>query len=113
MLRLFVITREQRQANEAKTMPQVRLDDCLLYYDDRGRGEPLVLLMGLGGSHSSWGEPFLSALGRSFRVIALDHRGTGRSTRGSRDYSIGGLADDASHAIERLGFGRAHIFGLS
>ncbi len=102
-------------------MPQVRLDGCLLYYTDSGAmnggksgdREPLVMLMGLGGSHRSWGEPFLSQLERSFRVIALDHRGTGRSTRGSGEYSIRVLADDTAGAISRLGLDRAHVFGLS
>jgi len=102
-------------------MPQVRLNDCLLYYTDsgqmrngkRGDAEPLLLLMGLGGSHRSWGEPFLSQLERSFRVIALDHRGTGRSTRGTGEYSIGGLADDAAQVISQIGLTKANVFGLS
>ncbi len=94
-------------------MPQVRLDDSLIYYSERGRGEPLLLLMGLGGSHRSWGEPFLCALEQSFRVIALDHRGTGRSTRGRVDYTISRLAADAAAVLDRIGAGSAHVFGLS
>jgi 3-oxoadipate enol-lactonase len=94
-------------------MPQLRLADCLLHYDERGNGPPLLLLMGLGGSSRSWGEPFLRALESRFRVIALDHRGSGRSTRGSAPYSIPLLADDAAAALAGLGLQRAHVFGLS
>lgn len=94
-------------------MPQVRLEDCLLYCGERGHGAPLLLLMGLGGSHRSWGEPFLEALASSFRVLTLDHRGTGRSTRGTAPYTIPQLAADAARALVQLGIERAHVLGLS
>ena len=94
-------------------MPQARLEDCLLYCGERGRGSPLLLLQGLGGSHRSWGEPFLDALAAHFRVLTFDHRGTGRSTRGTAPYTIPQLAADASRALTSLGVDRAHVFGLS
>jgi pimeloyl-ACP methyl ester carboxylesterase len=94
-------------------MPHVRLADCSLYYAERGGGPPLLLLMGLGGSHRSWGEPFLSALAGSFTLFALDHRGTGSSTRGTAPYTIPQLADDAVGALQVLGLARAHMLGLS
>src|SRR5579885_1927549 len=83
-------------------MPHVRLADCSLHYAGRGAGPPLLLLMGLGGSHRSWGEPFLRALERRYTLFALDHRGTGSSTRGSGPYSIARLADDAAEAVAGL-----------
>lgn len=94
-------------------MPHVRLADCSLHYAERGAGPPLLLLMGLGGSHRSWGEPFLHALERSFTLFALDHRGTGGSTRGTAAYRIAQLADDAAAALSALGLPRAHMLGLS
>ncbi|HZQ36266.1 MAG TPA: alpha/beta fold hydrolase, partial [Dehalococcoidia bacterium] len=94
-------------------MPHVRLAYCSLYYAERGAGPPLLLLMGLGGSHRSWGEPFLRALEQRFTLFALDHRGTGRSTRGTAPYSIIRLADDAAEALRALGIARAHVLGLS
>jgi 3-oxoadipate enol-lactonase len=94
-------------------MPYAYLDDAQLYYRELGRGEPLLLLMGLGGSQDAWGTPFLSALDRDWRVLALDHRGAGRSTRGRAPYSIAQLADDAAAFLARLSLPRAHIFGLS
>ncbi|HLZ69352.1 MAG TPA: alpha/beta hydrolase [Dehalococcoidia bacterium] len=94
-------------------MPHVRLADCSLAFAERGAGPPLLLLMGLGGSHRSWGEPFLTALGRGFTLFALDHRGTGGSTRGTAPYTIAQLADDAAAALQALGLARAHVLGLS
>lgn len=94
-------------------MPHLRLDDCSLHYAERGAGPPLLLLMGLGGSHRSWGEPFLRAVERRFTLYALDHRGTGSSTRGTGSYTIARLADDTAEALAALGIGRAHVLGLS
>ncbi|MHB8574856.1 MAG: alpha/beta fold hydrolase [Dehalococcoidia bacterium] len=94
-------------------MPHARVGDCLLYCNERGSGPPLLLLMGLGGSYRSWGRAFLDALARDFRVIALDHRGTGRSTRGRAPYTLAQLAGDAAGALAALHIERAHVFGLS
>lgn len=94
-------------------MPYAHLDDAELYYRELGAGEPLLLLMGLGGSQEAWGTPFLEALARDWRVIAMDHRGAGRSTRGRASYSLAQLADDAARLLPLAGAPRAHVFGLS
>lgn len=51
-----------------------------LYAEERGRGEPVVLLHGLGGSTYSW--RFIApVLARTHRVIAIDLKGFGRSDK--------------------------------
>ncbi len=51
-----------------------------LYAEERGRGDPVVLLHGLGGSTYSW--RFIApVLARSHRVIAIDLKGFGRSDK--------------------------------
>src|SRR5579883_1816289 len=94
-------------------MPYAHLDDAELYYRVLGAGEPLLLLMGLGGTQEAWGTPFLEALARDWRVIAMDHRGAGRSTRGNAAYTLPQLADDAALLLQQAGAPRAHVFGLS
>ena len=49
-----------------------------LYYEDTGRGMPLLLLHGFGGTISHW-EPFIPELSKQYRVIAVDLPGHGRS----------------------------------
>lgn len=51
-----------------------------LYAEEQGRGSPVVLLHGLGGSTYSWRfiAPYLA---RSHRVIAIDLKGFGRSDK--------------------------------
>jgi pimeloyl-ACP methyl ester carboxylesterase len=35
-------------------MPIFETDDAKLFYEDAGRGEPVLLLHGLGGSTADW-----------------------------------------------------------
>ena len=60
---------------------------------------PLVLLAGYGRSGSSW-IPWLERVGPlPFRVVLVDHRGTGESARSRRPYTLGTLADDAAAVL--------------
>lgn len=69
--------------------------------------------MGLGGRTTDWGEAFPAALARHHRVIAFDNRGTGRSSRVERAFSLRELADDAVALLDDLGLARAHVVGIS
>lgn len=51
-----------------------------LYAEERGHGDPVVLLHGLGGSTYSW-RYIAPLLARSHRVIAIDLKGFGRSDK--------------------------------
>jgi pimeloyl-ACP methyl ester carboxylesterase len=94
-------------------MPIVRARDIELYYEVHGDGEPLLMIMGLGGSALGWAPALLADLARSLRTIAYDNRGTGRSGKPDEEYSIAGMADDAAALLDALGLERAHIFGVS
>src|SRR3954454_21480192 len=84
-----------------------------LYYERSGAGEPLLLIMGMSGTHLSWGEPFLDALRRDFEIVIYDHRGMGRSGRTEPPFTIVDLAEDAVALLDELGWETAHIMGIS
>lgn len=84
-----------------------------LYYERRGMGEPLLLIMGMAGHHNTWGEPFLAALAEQFEVITFDHRGIGESTDIAGDFSIVDLANDTVALLEHLGLESVHVMGIS
>src|SRR5919197_6681477 len=84
-----------------------------LSYFRRGQGEPLLLIMGMGGHHRMWREEFLALLEPHFDVVAYDHRGIGESDRAEGPFSVADLADDVAGLIAALGWERAHVFGIS
>jgi aminoacrylate hydrolase len=84
-----------------------------LYYETHGPKDapPLILSSGLGGSASYWA-PNIPALAEHFRVIAYDHRGTGRSDRMLPDVvTVEDFADDILTLMDALEIERAHIVG--
>lgn len=93
-------------------MPTVHLPNLDLYFESHGQGTPLLLLNGLGLDVAAWG-PQLATLSRHYRVIALDWRGSGRSTPCPPPYRIAALATDALALLDSLGIERAHLLGLS
>ncbi len=79
----------------------------------RGGGEPLLMIMGLAGTHLSWGDPFLEALEGDFDCITFDNRGIGHSPAISDPFSVVDLATDAAELLDRLGLESAHVLGIS
>ncbi|WP_423141954.1 pyrimidine utilization protein D [Parablastomonas sp. CN1-191] len=82
-----------------------------LYYEEHGSGPPLILSSGLGGSAAYWA-PNIAELAAHFRVIAYDHRGTGRSHRALPEaVSLADLGQDIVALIDALNLDRALVLG--
>jgi pimeloyl-ACP methyl ester carboxylesterase len=99
-------------AREATTPARVATNGIELAYEERGDGEPLVLIMGLGADRSAW-EPHLVAYEQHFRCFAVDNRGVGASDSPAGPYSTAQMADDYAGLIEGLGLGSVRIVGIS
>ncbi len=83
-----------------------------MYYEIRGRGEPLVMLHGFSGAGSNW-EPFLSGLVKEYQLIIPDMRGHGRTTNPSMKFTFRQYALDVFALLDRLGIERFKAIGLS
>ncbi len=94
-------------------MAMARAGDLNIEYYAEGEGPPLLMIRGLGGQASTWGEPFLSRLRQRFTTIRFSNRGTGLSDKLPAATSIREMADDAASLLSELGFQRAHVFGIS
>jgi aminoacrylate hydrolase len=84
-----------------------------LYYEEHGPVDapPVILSSGLGGSAHYWA-PNIPALAEHFRVIAYDHRGTGRSDRAPlATLSIDDMAADVALLLDELDVAHADLIG--
>lgn len=86
-------------------------DEVRLYYEDVGAGTPVVLLHGAAGSARSF-DQLIPRLSESFRVIALDYRGLGRSSRVT-ELPPTAWCDDVVALLDHLDLGRVHLAGCS
>jgi len=75
-----VITVRGGSCAENAHMPLVVVDDIEMYYESRGSGPALVVIGGLGLEMSEL-DTLVSRLASSFRVVAFDNRGAGRSSK--------------------------------
>ena len=77
-------------------------------------GAPTVLLLHgwTANADLNW-FPAFRALGRSYRVVAMDHRGHGRGIRSRRRFRLSACADDAAALVEVLRCGPVIAVGYS
>ena len=87
-------------------------DGVRLYYEDTGRGKPIVLVHG-GGLSKGWWSKQIPALGQRFRVIAADTRGNGRSDKTPWGHRTARYAMDVREIIESLGLQEVTLVGWS
>jgi len=83
-----------------------------MYYAIYGSGEPLILLHGGLGHSDVWGNQ-IPELAKTYKVIALDSRGHGRSSRNADPYSYALMAKDVVAAMDYLKIDKASILGWS
>lgn len=89
-----------------------KLGDCALHYEERGQGEPLVLLHG-NGEDLTYFKAQIEYFSPKYRVIAVDTRGHGSSGRGSAPFSLGQFREDLYELLRGLGLGPIHLLGFS
>lgn len=83
-----------------------------LYWEATGRGDPVLLVHGLGLSGGAWWRT-VDALSSAMCVITFDHRGIGRSQSLTYSYTTEALADDAVSILDELAIDRVHLYGFS
>lgn len=82
---------------------------ALLAYEERGSGEPLVLLHAGVADRRMW-EQQVPAFATEYRVVVYDLRGYGDSTQPDEPFAP---HEDLRAVLDGLGIERAHILGAS
>lgn len=83
-----------------------------LYYEEHGKGAPLVLMHG-GGSSSETLNKLVPLLAKTRRVIVFDQQGHGRTADVARPFSFEQSADDAAALMRHLHIAQADFYGFS
>lgn len=99
-------------------MPSFHHGDVEIAYLDEGEGDPIVLVHGFASTKDvNWVYPtWVSLLRQSGRrVIALDNRGHGESTKlySPEEYHIGAMAGDVRALLDHLSLASADVMGYS
>lgn len=99
-------------------MNTAELNGTTITYLDEGKGQPIVLVHGFASSaKANWiGPGWVNTLNDAgYRVIALDNRGHGGSTKyySEDDYTLADMASDVSSLIDNLNLEMPHVMGYS
>jgi pimeloyl-ACP methyl ester carboxylesterase len=88
------------------------IDGIRIHYQEKGTGPPLVLIHGYTSLTYTWREVF-EPLSKSFRVIAVDLKGFGFSSKPDGDYSRRAQAVLVAHLLDHLHIEKAWLCGNS
>ncbi len=115
-------------------MASVQANGITIEYEQQGSGEPLLLVMGLGGQLTDWPQELVDLIAaQGFQVIRLDNRDAGLSTEFTgepptnwqiaksvlfrrpmkSEYLLSDMAADAVALLDALGIDSAHVVGAS
>jgi pimeloyl-ACP methyl ester carboxylesterase len=93
-------------------MPDVRVHDITMHYEQDGTGEPLVLIPYLAADNACYAFQ-VADYAKEFTCISVDLRGSGVSDKPAGTYTTQLYADDVAGLMEAIGVERAHVMGLS
>ncbi|HEY3324313.1 MAG TPA: alpha/beta hydrolase [Planctomycetota bacterium] len=93
-------------------MPIVTSNGINIAWQERGRGQPLILIMGLGAPGALW-EQHVAAYEKHFRCIMIDNRGAGLSDKPGGPYTTKMMADDVAGVMKELKLTNARVAGIS
>jgi 3-oxoadipate enol-lactonase len=94
-------------------MPEVKIsDEVTLYYEEKGDGFPLLLIHGQLSDLTSWRYQ-INPFSEHYRVLAIDLKGFGKSTKPRKEYPVQSHADDLKTLLDLLKITQTHVCGLS
>lgn len=86
--------------------------DISLHFVEQGGGKPLILLHG-NGEDGSYFKHQINCFSADYRVIAIDTRGHGQSSRGEKPFTIIQFAEDLHDFMDEKGIAKAILLGFS
>jgi non-heme chloroperoxidase len=84
-----------------------------LYYEDHGKGQPVVLIHGFPLNGASWEKQEVVLVNNGYRVITYDRRGFGKSSQPTSDYNYDTFVDDLNVLMTKLDLKNVILVGFS
>ena len=91
----------------------VKHNGARIWYATYGSGPPVILLHGGLGHCGNWGYQVPALVSAGYRVVVIDRRGHGRSTRDVRPYTYELMASDVAAVMDTLHLEQATLVGWS
>jgi proline iminopeptidase len=88
---------------------------ALIYYTSIGQGPPLMIVHGGPGASHDYFLPYLLPLMRTNRLIFIDERGSGKSSKleDPSQYTVANMVEDIETVRQALGLGKISLLGHS
>lgn len=98
--------------DEASVGKYYKVRGINMYVETYGKGKPLLLLHGNGGSIASFSEtiPYFS---KKYKVIAVDSRAQGKTIDKSDSLSFEMMADDFAALLDKMHIKQCYVLGWS
>src|SRR5438046_8996079 len=84
-----------------------------LYYEDHGKGKPVVLIHGYPLNGASWEKQVAALLAAGHHVITYDRRGFGKSSQPVSGYNYDTFAQDLRKLVTQLKLTNFSLVGFS
>jgi proline iminopeptidase len=93
----------------------VDANGVMIYYEEFGKGKPLMIVHGGPGASHDYFLPYLLPLAKHYRLIFIDERGSGKSEKLDNvlKYTVENMVEDAEAVRSALGIGKMALLGHS
>ena len=93
----------------------VDANGVMIYYEEFGKGDPLVIVHGGPGASHDYFLPYLIPLARNNRLIFIDERGSGQSEKldDVAEYTVENMVEDVEAVRKALNLGKMNLLGHS
>ncbi|HBM16320.1 MAG TPA: alpha/beta hydrolase [Lentisphaeria bacterium] len=98
---------------QGNTIYQVHANGIDIGYKLIGSGEPLIMIMGLGGTMDLWPQKVIEPLSKEYQLILMDNRGIGYTTTNEETFTYKLFADDVISLLETLKVKKTNVLGYS
>ncbi len=93
----------------------VDANGVMIYYEEFGKGKPLMIVHGGPGATHDYFLPYLLPLARHNKLIFIDERGSGKSEKldDVKKYTVENMVEDVEAVRQALGLGKISLLGHS